>query len=116
MPASACTLAPGDGTGLQQDGVRLAWRSEPKSILQGQPFVLFVRLCPAAAELIKVDATMPEHRHGMNYKPSIAALGNGRFRVEGLLWHMSGRWEWRFDVRSAPDAPARSLLASVTLP
>ena len=114
--APACTLTPADGALIRQEGVQLAWRSEPAAIAQGQLFVLIVRLCPAAAELLKLDATMPEHRHGMNYKPSIKPLGDGRFRAEGLLWHMSGRWEWRFDVRATVDAPPQTLRTSVALP
>jgi hypothetical protein len=48
-----------------------------------------------------VDATMPEHRHGMNYRAGIKSLGEGRWRAEGLLLHMPGRWELRFDVQAA---------------
>ena len=47
---------------------------------------------------LSVDAAMPEHGHGMNRVPSVAALGDGRFRAEGLLFHMPGRWEIYFDV------------------
>lgn len=50
---------------------------------------------PAA---IRADATMPEHRHGMNYKPSIAVQGGGRFRSEGWMFHMPGRWEFVFEA------------------
>ena len=42
----------------------------------------------------------PAHRHGMNYRPSISALGGGRFRAEGLLFHMPGRWELVFELRA----------------
>lgn len=115
-PATACTLAASDGVALRQGAVQAAWRTEPAKIVQGEPFVLLLRLCPVGAELRKVDATMPEHRHGMNYRPTIRDMGDRRFRVEGLLWHMSGRWEWRFDVRAAAGAPAEVLRASVVLP
>ena len=67
-------------------------------------FVLEVQLCSAAAataHLAKVDASMPEHRHGMNYRPRIVALGGGRFRAEGMMFHMSGRWQLEFGVQSA---------------
>jgi hypothetical protein len=57
---------------------------------------------------------MPEHRHGMNYAPSLQALGDGRWRAEGLLWHMSGRWELRFEL-GLGDA-AHVLRQSVVLP
>jgi hypothetical protein len=44
---------------------------------------------------------MPAHRHGMNYRPTVAARGGGRYRAEGLLLHMPGAWEFRFDVRTS---------------
>lgn len=83
----------------------------------GEPFSMIVQLCPADASLLRVDASMPEHRHGMNYKTSLHALGDGRWRVDGLLWHMAGRWELRWDVRSSaqPDAAVDTFRASVFL-
>jgi len=36
----------------------------------------------------------------MNYKPSVVALGAGRYRADGLMFHMGGRWEFVFEVRS----------------
>jgi hypothetical protein len=48
---------------------------------------------------LRIDAVMPQHRHGMNYRPTVAALGDGRFRAEGLLLHMPGLWEFSFDLR-----------------
>jgi len=41
---------------------------------------------------------MPEHGHGMNYRPTIEVLGDGRFRASGLLLHMPGRWQLSFTV------------------
>lgn len=91
-PAFACPLP---APALQGEGVQLAWRAEPA--IGREPFALAVRLCPAGARLLRVDATMPEHRHGMNYRPRLVPQGEG-WRAEGLLFHMSGRWELRFDV------------------
>jgi cytochrome c peroxidase len=51
-----------------------------------------------APKTLKVDAHMPAHRHGMNYAPKVTALGPGRWRAEGLLFHMPGRWELVFVV------------------
>ena len=45
---------------------------------------------------LRVDATMPEHRHGMNYRPSVRQVSPGRWRAEGLMFHMPGRWEFVF--------------------
>jgi hypothetical protein len=99
--AAACTLQEADGQRLSTAGLQLAWQAQPSPIRNGQPFVLAVRLCPASATLKAVDATMPAHRHGMNYRPSLHPLGDGRWRVEGMLWHMAGAWELRFDVEVA---------------
>lgn len=63
----------------------------------GEAFVVEVALCPAA-RLAAASATMPEHRHGMNYRPSIQAAGEGRFRTEGWVFHMPGRWEFSFEA------------------
>ena len=93
--------------------VQARWSTEPQPVQVGEPFVLRVSICPADAQLLRVDATMPEHRHGMNYRPSIQALGPGEWRVEGLVWHMAGRWELKLDTRLA-DAP-HTLTQSVTL-
>ena len=101
LPAAACTLPPEAGERLAGHAVQAAWRAEPAPIAVSQPFALVVTLCPADAKLRRVDATMPEHRHGMNYRPVVQPLGNGRWRAEGLLWHMGGRWELRLEVESA---------------
>ena len=98
--SAACPMPPA-GASLMADGpVQAAWQAEAGAIAVGRPFVLIVLLCPADAQLLRVDASMPEHRHGMNYRSSLKPLGDGRWRVEGLLWHMSGRWELRLDVQS----------------
>ena len=86
------------------EGARLvlAYRTVPAAIPVGAHFELEILACPKAGmavpDAIKADASMPEHRHGMNYKPSIAALGGGRFRSKGWLFHMPGRWEFAFEA------------------
>jgi hypothetical protein len=112
-PAAACALALEDGARVSRGGVQLAWRTEPAAIVNGQPFSMRVRVCPANASLQRVDATMPEHRHGMNYAPSLKPLGGGVWQVEGLLWHMAGRWELRWDV--VLDGQTEALSSSVNL-
>lgn len=93
--------APAPGVQVIREGpVQVQWRAQP-AITVGKPFALDITVCPAAAELLRVDASMPEHRHGMNYRPSLAPQGPGRWRAEGLLWHMSGRWELRLDLKHA---------------
>jgi hypothetical protein len=115
VPAfAACPPPPEAGARLDSGPVQLAWRAEPEPIAVSRPFALLLTLCPADARLLRVDATMPEHRHGMNYRPSLQPLGGGVWRVEGLLWHMAGRWELRLDVEAA--GATHILRQSVTLP
>ena len=110
---TACPPAPEAGQRLESGPVQLAWRADPEGIAVSRPFALLVMLCPADARLLRVDATMPEHRHGMNYRPSLQPLGDGVWRAEGLLWHMAGRWELRLDVEAA--GTLHSLRQSVML-
>lgn len=95
VPAEAAGCGPAAPAGqlLAAAGVRAWWRAEPAPLRVGQPFALLVTLCPVQTQLLRVDAHMPEHRHGMNYRPTVQPLGAGRWRAEGLLWHMPGRWE-----------------------
>ena len=103
-----CPLDLGHGTGIVvfSDRYMLALRPDPIRIEVGEPFALLMNVCTKAgepAELVRVGASMPEHKHGMNYAPTIKAMGNGRYRVEGMLFHMPGNWEVEFDVRPADN-------------
>lgn len=113
--AQACPLpsAAGGEQRIAQAGIELAWQAEAGRLAVGQPFALRVQICPASAKLLQVDATMPEHRHGMNYRPSVKPLGDARWHVEGLLWHMAGRWELAFEVDAGGER--QWLRQSITL-
>jgi len=104
-----CALDLGRGAGwvIFSDQYLMAFRTDPLRIEVGEPFALVVNVCTrrgGAAELVAVDASMPEHRHGMNYRATIVSKGDGRFRADGLLFHMPGRWEVTFDVRSGDES------------
>lgn len=47
---------------------------------------------------VTVDADMPAHRHGMNTHPETTALGDQRYRIDGMLFHMAGDWEITVEV------------------
>ena len=83
----------------------IAFAPSAKPISVGQHFTLDVYVCPepgnAMPSGLKVSADMPAHRHGMNYKTTVRALGHGRFAVEGLMFHMPGRWRFIFEVTTA---------------
>src|SRR5687767_789468 len=99
-PVQACVPAL-QGTRLDSKSYVLAYAASPSV---GEFFTLEVEACAknggqALPEELKVDAQMPEHRHGMNYAPSVKRLAPGRWRAEGLMFHMPGRWELAFELR-----------------
>ncbi len=96
---------------LTGDGWQIAWHAAPSPVPVGKHFALDIALCAPAGQALpvtlRVDATMPEHKHGMNYRPSIQAQGAGLYRADGLMFHMPGRWELVFEWRDAAGAPRR---------
>lgn len=87
---------------VESERLALSYWTKPAKIEVGQPFVLELAACPKrgapVSERVRLDAHMPEHRHGMNYRVKVVALGPGRFHSEGWLFHMPGRWEFVFDI------------------
>ena len=102
VSAAACELPP--GVRVESERMAISYWTVPAKIAVGQPFVLELAACAkggaAVSERIKLDAHMPEHRHGMNYRTKVASKGAGRFHSEGWLFHMPGRWEFLFDIGS----------------
>jgi len=107
--AWACTpdLPAGKGSKAQTIDSKkyvLAYRTLPEKIVIGEHFAVELALCvkegSAMPESVRVDAQMPEHRHGMNYKTKVTSSGAGKYRAEGLMFHMPGRWEYLFEVRA----------------
>jgi cytochrome c peroxidase len=98
--AAACT-PPLDGTRLESPRFVLAFK--PQRLAVAEHFAVEVGICaksPAKVDSLKIDAHMPEHRHGMNYAPQVKPLGPGRWRAEGLMLHMPGKWEFVFEIRA----------------
>lgn len=91
---------------LAAEGHVLQFRMAPAALRVGQPFAVEIALCGAdgapATAPPRVDAWMPDHRHGMNLKPELRAIAPGRFMAEGFLFHMPGLWEFRFEI-AAPS-------------
>ncbi|MEW6688409.1 MAG: hypothetical protein AB1452_04865 [Pseudomonadota bacterium] len=96
----ACELPP--GARLESERLAISYRTVPAEIGVGEQFEVMLAVCPKKnfnpSGEIKADASMPEHKHGMNYRPSVAPLGAGRYRSQGWLFHMPGRWEFVFEV------------------
>jgi len=99
-PALGCELPP--GARVESERLAVSYRTIPAQIAVGQHFVLELAACAkqgaALPGRVQLDAHMPEHRHGMNYRTAVTPLGAGRYRAEGWLFHMPGRWEFVFDL------------------
>ncbi len=111
---AACPLTADAPARADAGSLQMSWSTSPDTIQIGEPFTMRLTLCPSGAQLQRVDATMPEHRHGMNYQPTFTSLGAGVWEVKGMVWHMPGRWELRVDARLG-EKPQR-FTQSVTLP
>jgi hypothetical protein len=85
---------------------------ETPEISQGElhSWVLTVRTPdgkPVEDARVAVGGGMPDHNHGLPTSPQVTEyLGDGRYRVEGVKFTMSGWWELRFDISSAAGADA----------
>lgn len=105
LPAAhAQTCAPGmkDARRVESAAYAVAYRFSPEKPGVSRHFAVEIAVCAkagaSAPELLKLDARMPAHGHGMNYAAKVSALGDGRFRADGLMFHMPGRWEFVFEI------------------
>lgn len=109
MAALGASAAPGDCGAHLRGPSRLVAEGETLTVVfaprrwpvpVGVDFALDIAVCAAPGTavppMLRVDADMPAHRHGMNYRPTVQALGDGRFTAEGLVFHMPGRWRFLF--------------------
>lgn len=102
LPAKGRQLA-------QAGGVQLAFAPRAWPLAVGRHFVLEVEVCAPAGSapsppLLRVDAEMPAHRHGMNYRASVRPVAAGRYLAEGMMFHMPGRWRFIFDLAAVEGA------------
>jgi cytochrome c peroxidase len=97
-PALACD-PPLEGTRLESSRHVLTYKLDLPAV--GKHFSIDVGACARSGkppETLAVDAQMPEHRHGMNYRPEVKKVAPGRWRADGLLFHMPGKWQLEFVV------------------
>lgn len=96
--AIACELPQGEQQVASRDGtIVLSVRAEPGGFVVDRLFGLVIHACSRTPLTgLTIDAHMPEHRHAMNYKPSVTATAPGVWRADGLLLHMPGKWEFVF--------------------
>lgn len=57
---------------------------------------------------IIVDATMPQHEHGMNVAPSHSIDDAGYTVASGLEWFMMGEWQLEFYITPQTGGPTET--------
>jgi hypothetical protein len=58
---------------------------------------------PVQGAKLAVGGGMPRHGHGLPTAPEMTDdLGGGKYRVDGVRFHMFGWWEFSFDIDAAP--------------
>jgi len=91
------------------DDAMLHYRVKSPPLRVAQHFSMQFLLCrdqtALPIEAFKLDASMPAHGHGMNYKASINWLDDGLVEANGMLFHMPG--QWRVTVNLSYDGVAR---------
>lgn len=82
------------------NAVIVLYRTVPATVTLGRHFAVEAIVCGESppATLTGIDADMPEHRHGMNYRPTVTANAPRHYVAQGLMVHMPGRWRLLFDV------------------
>ena len=86
----------------------LAWRPVGQSdVPRNEEFEIEVLLLrdeqPLPGMRLAITGWMPEHEHGMVRSPLIEDMGEGRYLVSGMLLHMRGSWQLRYQVFSGRD-------------
>jgi hypothetical protein len=102
VPALACPAAEQGFQRLASAEAEVAYRWDPAELKVGRFFAAEVIACrtPGTEPVreIRIDATMPAHNHGMNYRPSAAQTAPGHYRFTGLMLHMAGTWRVTIDL------------------
>jgi hypothetical protein len=104
----------------KEGSFKLTLQSNPAPLPLNELFEITVSVDASAAPddsrnpvWLRANAEMPAHMHGMNTRVIVEQVGDGRFVLRGLLFHMRGEWLITFDVakgRVHEQATARVLL------
>ncbi len=76
----------------------VAYSTMPSPIPLNEDFMVMVQLTDMdgtalQATSLDVDATMPDHGHGMNVDPMIMDMGDGMWHADGMRLLMEVYWE-----------------------
>ncbi len=82
---------------LEDGDIRIEVSPHPVGIRAGRQFSLTMK-AGQNSKIVGIDAQMPRHGHGMNYRPRLSETGDGAVQAEGLLFHMAGTWRLTVDI------------------
>lgn len=108
--SAACGPAPTTCDVETANGLyRVVATPDPEPIPFAELFALDVTITDANAKPVSdatltFEATMPAHGHGMQTQPTIEALGDGSYRIDGMKFHMRGTWTLTFGVDASAGA------------
>mgnify|MGYP001812217051 CR=1 FL=1 len=97
------------GSGAADHAIRLQGQehvaivtTDPAILAIGDVFAATIIACRADGTAFEGDmsvtAIMPAHGHGMNTAASVSQTGSGRFRADGLMFHMPGQWRLHIEL------------------
>lgn len=113
------TPAPWEVALTRKGTTEVRWRPAGGPLPFNEPFSLEVELrdpetdAPVAGAEVVARCEMPAHGHGMNVEPLSVEVGEGRYRVDGMLLHMTGDWVLALDV--IRDGSAEAVTFPLTL-
>jgi len=113
--AQAWNEAQVDFTVITEGGKRLAISSELSPLEINRMHSWRLRLtdgagAPVAGARFEVQGGMPDHDHGLPTLPAVTGeLEPGVYLLQGLRFHMPGRWLIEFGIRLGEDADGASL-------
>ena len=120
-PADEPAEAPWEAAATRKGTTEVRWRPASGELPFNEPFSLEVELsdgetgAPVEGAQVVARCEMPAHGHGMNVEPISAEVGGGRYRVDGMLLHMTGDWVLALDVIRDGRAEAVTFPFTLTL-
>lgn len=89
----------------QPAGLRVSMVSELQPLVINQMHSWVISLQDTQGEpidnaVIHIEGGMPLHNHGLATSPQVTgALGEGRYRLQGMRFHMNGEWQLRLQIQ-----------------
>ena len=100
--------APAKGTKMHS-GESSIWdmriHFSPEQVPLNTPFQAIISICSQTETMpnkLAINAIMPAHKHGMNYKPTITRVDDRTYQINNLVFHMPGIW--RLEVTAYTNA------------